>query len=231
MRQLELDLCGEISLVWVRHPRARHYRLRVLPDGRVRITLPRWGSKREAMAFVERQMTWIRRQRQRMAARVCLTRAWGEGTEILFRGLRAAIHVQGQPPPGVACFADQVVTLEAKLGDLRAWIEQHLWQLARREVPTRVLELAQQHGAQVRKVVVRNQRSRWGSCSVRGTISLNWRLIQLPPSVSDYLILHELAHLTHMNHSMRFWRHVAEICPGFREAELWLRRHRDLLRD
>jgi predicted metal-dependent hydrolase len=72
---------------------------------------------------------------------------------------------------------------------------------------------------------VRNQRSRWGSCSRRGTISLNWRLIQTPVSVRDYVILHELAHLKEMNHSKRFWREVARLCPDYKEAENWLKRH------
>jgi len=77
---------------------------------------------------------------------------------------------------------------------------------------------------------VRSQKSRWGSCSRRGTISLNWRLIQTPDFVRDYIILHELAHLREMNHSPRFWRAVIEFCPGYRDAERWLRAHSDILR-
>ena len=76
---------------------------------------------------------------------------------------------------------------------------------------------------------MRNQRSRWGSCSRRGTISLNWRLVQTPAYVRDYLVLHELAHLKEMNHSRRFWREVERLCPGFREAERWLKQHASLL--
>ena len=71
---------------------------------------------------------------------------------------------------------------------------------------------------------VRNQRSRWGSCSVNGTISLNWRLVQTPEFVRDYIIYHELMHLREMNHSARFWARVEEVCPPWREAEHWLKR-------
>ena len=81
----------------------------------------------------------------------------------------------------------------------------------------------------VKHVTVRNQRSRWGSCSGTGTISLNWRLVQTPDSVRDYIIYHELAHLREMNHSDRFWARVAETCPGWREAERWLKRHGSLV--
>jgi hypothetical protein len=77
---------------------------------------------------------------------------------------------------------------------------------------------------------VRNQRSRWGSCSRRRTISLNWRLIQTPAFVRDYIILHELMHLREMNHSARFWRQVEIVCPDYRNAEHWLKQHSRMLR-
>jgi predicted metal-dependent hydrolase len=114
--------------------------------------------------------------------------------------------------------------------DLRPAIERHLRSLAARELPARVFDLATLHQFSVRRVTVRNQRSRWGSCSRRGTISLNWRLIQTPLSVRDYIILHELAHLKEMNHSRRFWQEVGRLCPGFIEAERWLKAHTGLLR-
>ncbi len=82
----------------------------------------------------------------------------------------------------------------------------------------------------IHRVSVRNQRSRWGSCSARGTISLNWRLIQTPPFVRDYIILHELMHRREMNHSKRFWAHVELVYPEWREAERWLKENAKLLR-
>jgi predicted metal-dependent hydrolase len=78
---------------------------------------------------------------------------------------------------------------------------------------------------EVRAVSVRNQRSRWGSCSRSATVSLNWRLVQMPAAVSDYIILHELAHLRVMNHSAKYWRVVAQLCPDYRAAEAWLKAH------
>jgi predicted metal-dependent hydrolase len=75
------------------------------------------------------------------------------------------------------------------------------------------------------RVTVRDQRSRWGACSAKGAITLNWRLVQMPPEVADYVMLHELAHLRQPNHSRKFWREVAAICEHWRAAEQWLRRH------
>lgn len=126
-------------------------------------------------------------------------------------------------------FGGEAVPLADSTGDLRPAVEKHLRQLAARELPPRVLELSALHQLPVRRVTVRNQRSRWGSCSRRGTISLNWRLVQAPGFVRDYLVLHELAHLKEMNHSRRFWSEVARLCPDFSEAERWLKQNSRLL--
>jgi hypothetical protein len=130
----------------------------------------------------------------------------------------------------VVRFGDHAVRVAHLSDDVRPQLERHLWALAKQELPERVSTLALQHGFTIRAVSVRNQKSRWGSCSRRGTVSLNWRLIQTPDSVRDYIILHELAHLREMNHSRHFWRAVAGVCPGYREAERWLRTHAGILR-
>jgi hypothetical protein len=90
----------------------------------------------------------------------------------------------------------------------------------------RTRELALLHGIAIHRVSVRAQKTRWGSCSARGTISLNWRLIQAPPRVVDYLIIHELMHRREMNHSARYWKLVAGAFPDYRRAEQWLKSNR-----
>jgi predicted metal-dependent hydrolase len=94
---------------------------------------------------------------------------------------------------------------------------------AERELPARLAELAAEHGHRVAAVTVRNQRSRWGSCSPAGRISLNWRLVQVPPLVRDYVLLHELTHLAVGNHSAKFWKALEAACPWHRDARAWLR--------
>jgi predicted metal-dependent hydrolase len=106
----------------------------------------------------------------------------------------------------------------------------HLWKLAAAELPPKVVEFAAAHQLKVQRIAIRNQRSRWGSCSRRGTISLNWKLIQAPPFVRDYIILHELMHLRQMNHSARFWRQVEGVCPEYKTAEKWLKQNAGLLK-
>jgi predicted metal-dependent hydrolase len=98
-------------------------------------------------------------------------------------------------------------------------------ELAALELPDRCQALALREGLDVADVRVRNQRSRWGACSPRRVITLNWRLIQMPQEVSDYVIVHELMHLKQPNHSRRFWREVDQACAYWRTAERWLRRY------
>jgi len=218
-----------VRLWLVRNRRARRYVLRLRADGAARVTIPRGGSEAEARRFAGRNAAWLEKQLLRQATQPRGPRGWQAGTEILFRGERVRLAAGEEGQAGLVRFGSEAVRVPAGAADLRPAVERHLRQLAARELPARVLELAASHQCPVRRVSVRNQRSRWGSCSRRGTISLNWRLVQTPPSVRDYLVLHELAHLKEMNHSRRFWREVERLCPGYREAERWLKQHSSLL--
>jgi predicted metal-dependent hydrolase len=219
----------QVPMVLVRNARARRYVLRLRSDGIARVTIPRGGSQAEARRFAERNRPWLERQIQKLAARPKTKTEWLMGTEILLRGELIKIEAGTNGETGMVRFGSELIRANNIEGDLRASIERHLWKLATKEFPPRVFELAAVHQLPVRRVTVRNQRSRWGSCSRRGTISLNWRLIQAPPFVRDYLIFHELAHLREMNHSPRFWREVARLCPDFEIAEQWLRKNSSLL--
>jgi predicted metal-dependent hydrolase len=172
-------------LVFVRHPRARRYLIRVTDDGTVRVTIPRRGSQREAAAFAAREQAWIDKQ-----LRIRRTKNGGLDSN-----------------------------------DERQKVDRELIARARRELPPRLLELASRHGLTVSSISIRNQRSRWGSCSRSGRICLNWRLVTMPDDVRDYVLIHELMHLKRMDHSPKFWRLVAEACPKYQDARRWLRRH------
>jgi len=209
----------------VRHPRARRYVLRVTDAADVVLTLPRWGSVAEARAFAEQHVDWIARERVRRAAEAA--RAKGAGSnEIWLRGARHAVRVEGR----VVSAGDISVTIaEGGEGtgedDARRALRQALRAAAKRELPPRLMELAARAGLRVARVTVRDQRSRWGSCSSRGTIALNWRLLLMPPEVRDYVLWHELMHLKRGDHSPAFWRLVEAVCPGYRDARAWLRKH------
>ena len=177
-------------LVFLRHPKARRYIIRVGDDGAVRVTVPRWGSKREAAAFAAQQHAWIEKQRARAAR------------ERERRTTSGAASDQRQPS-----FAEQRVLIAR----------------AKAELPPRLRELAARHGLTVTRISIRNQRWRWGSCSRRGHICLNWRLVTMPEEVRDYVLIHELMHLKRMDHSPKFWTLVADAFPPYKEARAWLR--------
>lgn len=90
----------------------------------------------------------------------------------------------------------------------------------------RIQVLSQQMQLFPKKVSFRSQKSRWGSCSARGGLNLNWRLTIAPPEVIDYVIIHELAHLKHFNHSPAFWELVSNFAPNFKSCSQWLKTHR-----
>lgn len=175
------------SIVFARHPRAKRYVIRVSDLGEVRVTVPRWGSLREARAFAAREWAWVETQRRRL------------------HGPRSA------PVPA-----------------LDPAVERVLWSRAAVELPLRLRALAAQFGFAadaVTKISVRNQKWRWGSCSRSGHICLNWRLVQMPADVRDYVIIHELMHLKRMDHSAKFWALVEQACPDYRERRRQLRAH------
>jgi predicted metal-dependent hydrolase len=218
----------------VRHPRARQYVLRVLPDGTPRVTIPRWGSKRDALAFLEAQREWVARQRAKQAQRAAVapSRGWGEGHLVLLGG-RLVPLARGSGRPGVVEHADRLVVAPRPrdADDLRPIAAAWLLARARQLLPPRLLTLAARFDLDVTHVSVRNQRARWGSCASGGRISLNWRLIQTSDEVRDYVLIHELMHLRQPNHSARFWALVARACPDYETSRRWLRAHEVALLD
>lgn len=208
-----------LELRLIRNPRAHRYVLRVTDQADIVVTVPRWGSVAEARAFAEQHTEWIARERlRRMTAGPA--RQWTAGRAIWLRGEQVAIVVDGN----VARAGD----VEAGLppgADLKAALQSALRAAAKRELPPRLMALAVGAGLRVTRVSVRNQRSRWGSCSSRGSIALNWRLLQMPPEVRDYVLWHELMHLRRGDHSPAFWKLVAEVCPDYEQARAWLRAH------
>ncbi len=217
------------EIVFQRNLRARHYRLTLRRDGVAVATIPASGSEREAQRFVEQHREWLERARDRQKTKPKAATLWTLGTHVLWRGqmLPVVKAVEGERPC-VAIGAD-VFRVPQLHQDLRPTLEAHFLRRAKIELPARTWELAAETGMDVKEVTVRNQRTRWGSCSSRGVISLNWRLVQTPDSVRDYIIYHELMHLREMNHSSRFWARVEEVCPGWQEAERWLKQNGPLL--
>ncbi|HEY1847885.1 MAG TPA: SprT family zinc-dependent metalloprotease [Opitutaceae bacterium] len=213
------------QVVFRRSATARNYRLSLSRDGVAIATVPMRGSMREAQRFVDRNQEWLERARKRHRLRPRVAASWPLGTTILWRGQFLEIRAAAAGERPAVCLGSDVFRVPATGGDLRAVLEARFARLAKVELPARTWELAAETRMNVTRVSVRSQRSRWGSCTVAGVVSLNWRLILTPDAVRDYIILHELMHLREMNHSARFWECVEAVCPAWRDAESWIKRN------
>jgi predicted metal-dependent hydrolase len=223
---ITVEFDGELYLVRVRrHQQARRYTLRIHAANReVVLTMPSRGSVRQAREFAQKHGAWI-------AARL---RRLPDGTPFVHgavlplrglehridhrRGARGTVWTEIQADGRLLCVAGQAPHLPRRVQD-------YLKREAKRDLESASRQAAQALGVEVRRVSVRDQSSRWGSCSSSGVLSYSWRLILAPSFVLDYLAAHEVAHLIEMNHSRRFWRLVGRICPDMGRAKAWLDAH------
>jgi predicted metal-dependent hydrolase len=217
------------EIVFARSAKARNYRLTLRKDGVAVATIPARGTEREARAFVAQHEDWLFRARERQSKKPRPAQAWEIGTPVLWRGALHEVRLACNGERPCICLGADVFRVARIEGDLRPTLESHFLRVAKIELPGRTWELAAETRMEVHEVAVRNQRTRWGSCTTGGVISLNWRLVQAPETVRDYVIYHELMHLREMNHSDRFWSRVEEVYPAWRDAERWLKRNGSLL--
>jgi predicted metal-dependent hydrolase len=242
--QRQLPLLDERASDWQvrRSLRARRLAVRVFRDGGVEIVAPQRASAAQIEAFVTRHRDWIDRQQSRHASAVApfppealdllaLGERWRCETGAAPEGARRHGFIQALPSHVQVEAAGQrkaggLLRLPAQVGESRQR-ELLLDWLVRRAadtLPDPLLLLAKGLGLPLQRVQVRRQRTRWGSCSTRGTITLNVCLLFQPPEVVRYLYLHELTHMKHMNHSPRFWAAVERLEPAWRELDAELAR-------
>lgn len=219
-----------------RSERARHARILVGGDG-VEVVLPRRFPLRDVDAFVEQKRPWIERTLRRMAQSEVEQPAarLHDGGEVPYLGERLPLRVTVEPGrvgPHVGWRGGTLRVAVARPGTaaLRAALERWYRRQARAEVTARLDAAVERAGSDYRSLQIRGQRTRWASCSSRGAMSFNWRLLLAPGEILDYVIEHEVAHLDIQDHSARFWRLLGERCPSWREHERWLRDHGHALR-
>jgi predicted metal-dependent hydrolase len=223
--QLPLWADRDISDNWVvrESRRARRLTVRVFHSGRVEVVVPPRTSHGAVEKFVERHRVWIERKRseaQREAKvpesfppdRIDLP-ACGESWLVHLAGGTGRIRIRASE--GLLSISGEVTDTRYLRAALRRWLIHR----AADVLGGGLAECASQNDFQYQRVVIRRQRTRWGSCSTRGTISLNCCLLFQRPEVLRYLLIHELSHTRHMNHSRRFWDCVASYCPEYEHLD------------
>ena len=202
-----------------RTPRARQVRVAVEPDGSVVALLPSRATQRDAAAAVRELRPWIeRRQREasarteRMARPAGTLPYLGEELRLAPESGRSRVHRRGN-----------VLLVPAAPAGRTEALERWYRRAARAEVAPRLDGAVAALGVAYTRLTIRNQRTRWGSCSATGAMSFNWRLLLAPEPVLDYVVWHEACHLVHLDHSPRFWGLLAEHRPDYSEPQRWLR--------
>jgi predicted metal-dependent hydrolase len=223
---ITVDFDGEIYLVRVRrHRQARRYTLRIHAANRdVILTMPPRGSVRQAKEFAEKHGAWIAARLRRLPEAA----PFAHGALLPLRGREHRIEHRRATRGTVwveACASEQLLCVAGEEPHLPRRVHDYLKREAKRDLEVASRQAAQALGVEIKRVSVRDQSSRWGSCSSTGVLSYSWRLILAPPFVLDYLAAHEVAHLIEMNHSRRFWRLVERICPHMGRAKAWLDAH------
>ena len=202
-----------------RSSRARRVRVAVDPERGVEVVLPQRAAAREAERAVVELRPWIdRRLREAEAARAAVA-ARGATVPYLGTDLRLV------PEPGRTRVHRRGDDLLVPEGDAGEALERWYRRMARAEIAPRLDAAVAALGTAYTGLTVRNQRTRWGSCSSTGAMSFNWRLLLAPENVLDYVVWHEACHLLVMDHSPRFWALVERHVPDFRTPKRWLRRH------
>jgi predicted metal-dependent hydrolase len=201
------------ELVIRRRARQRNLNLRVRRDGVLSVSCAIGVPRYEIFKFLGEQENFIQRALHEYALERAkfLQMVWSWNERIRVAHSEAEIEM--------------TAPLTSSVEERKAALFKYYRKLAKSALIDEVHALSLKMGLRPSAVSVRGQKTRWGSCSSRGELSLNWKLMAVPPSVREYVLVHELAHLRHMNHSPKFWALVAEHYPNFKNAKRWLREH------
>jgi predicted metal-dependent hydrolase len=213
---------GTVAIALRRHPRARNYTLRVgSPSAAPVLTMPARGSLAEARAFLDRNAGWLVNQMGKLPP----VQPIEDGATIPVRGEAHVIrHVSAGRGTVTTVMNGEgpILLVPCRPEYLRRRVVDYLKREARRDIERAAFRHAMVLGVRIKAIRLRDQTSRWGSCTATGHLSFSWRLIMAPPFVLDYLAAHEVAHLHEMNHSPRFWHLVESLCPKTTAARAWL---------
>jgi predicted metal-dependent hydrolase len=221
---ITVDYGGEVFLVRLRsHRQARRYTLRIHSVTReVVLTMPPRGSVRQASAFAQKHAAWIAARLERLPDAA----PFADGMMLPLRGLDHRIVHRGGARGTVwietGAGGERLLCVAGAAPHIPRRVRDYLKREAKFDLETASRLAAAVLGVAIKRVSVRDQSSRWGSCSTTGLLSYSWRLILAPPFVLEYLAAHEVAHLVEMNHSRAFWRLVERICPHMSRAKAWL---------
>ncbi|MDH3219523.1 MAG: M48 family metallopeptidase [Gammaproteobacteria bacterium] len=216
-------------------PRARYARLQIRPYGGLEVVIPPRFPRSQVPLLVASHADWARHhldQQQRLLRTIQPPRQLSlafdnSSTQVIYAGASLEYNYDLFTKFSAQRIVIEAVEQHEQIRELRGWIRRR----ARALFPPLLEKLATQTGLDFKRVSIRSQKTRWGSCSRQGQISLNDQLLFLPAGTVEYLMIHELCHTRHLNHSRAFWQLVESRCPGYREHEKLLSQSRNLVPD
>ncbi len=209
--------------------RARHLRLEISPNQGLTVILPHRAPGSEVERLLAQKEDWILKHLKKIGTSPPRKITLKDGSTIPYKGIphkvvlrphtRSFFSVQLQS----RTLLIQVPPVEQAPVNavLESWFR---WQ-AKIQIEQLVRQLARRYNLRPGRISIRDQKTRWGSCSSKGNLNFNWRLLMAPIGVLRYVVIHELTHLNELNHSKKFWALLADRCPDFREHEAWLKEH------
>ncbi|HEX6138546.1 MAG TPA: SprT family zinc-dependent metalloprotease [Casimicrobiaceae bacterium] len=225
----QVVLAGQVVAYRLIRARRRSIGMEVHFEG-LSVRAPRWVTLRDIEAALVERSAWILRSlaEWRARRRDVMPRQWKSGAPIVFRGAELALAIYPSQRASVAADLFHVTVRHPHAHDehriaecVGDWLRDQAWTL----VAARVAHYVRRVSARPPSVRLSNARSEWGSCNAKGEIRLNWRLVQLPPLLAEYVVAHEVAHIVELNHSARFWAVVEALLPGHaalrRELDDW----------
>ncbi len=228
--QLELPLAGAVPDYTVRRSRrARYLSVSVTPQHGVLVTLPTRVARSAVEPFLARHRVWLESELQRLDEHPSARERGRLPAHIELPALDRSLQVEYRRTAAVVVRVherDDMLQVRGAAADkpaVCAALQRWLARSARPALTSRLAQLSAEHALPFRRCAIRGQRTRWGSGSTTGDISLNYKLLFLRPALVDYVLLHELAHTRHADHSPRFWRCLESLLPGCRELHQELR--------
>ena len=225
-QDIQVDGVGRVSVCYSQ--RARRISIRLKPFHGIRLIVPPGKSISEGLAFVEVHKAWIKENLQKIEQKEQKLTVFNENTVFKTRSFALKIEKGHRPDVSLVLKNGQLLVTYPHMLDvghhgvqeaIRFGIEEALRREAKAFLPGRLAWLARQHGFRYSGVVVKNLKSRWGSCATSGNINLNLHLMRLPDHLIDYVLLHELCHTREHNHGAGFWQLLDVVCCG--RAKAW----------
>ncbi len=198
-----------------RSSRTKKIKLVVRTDGKVELVMPKLVPLFIGKAFAKLHEDWIKKQHKKAKNKLPEIPS-EDGAFLPFLGQNYRLEIQKDTKNKIKVVNEKIIVQYKKKADIKKNIE-HFYREKAREICTeRALYFAKKIGLKFKAIRIKNQKTRWGSCSSQGNLNFNWKIIKEEMKIIDYLVIHEICHLQEMNHSKRFWKLVENLDPDYK---------------